>query len=325
MPRSPDVIVAMLAVLKSGAAYVPVDPGYPPDRIAFMLADTQAAIVLTTSGLAGSLPAAAAPLILDDPALEEVISRYPAGDVSGTERGTPLRPAHPAYVIYTSGSTGRPKGVIINHESLVNYLSRCWQAYPHLAGRTLLISPVSFDLSVTGLYGSLLSGGRLCLGALDEELPALAARGGFTFLKATPSHLPLLARLPASCVPTGQLMLGGEAVPAALLREWRQRHPGLALINHYGPTEATVGCLDHVMSPDDPVPDLVVPIGRPMWNTRVFVLDGSLGLVPPGVAGELYVAGAGLARGYLGRPGLTAERFVGVPVRAAGGADVPDR
>jgi len=313
MPQSPDVIVAMLAVLKSGAAYVPVDPGYPPDRIAFMLADTQAAIVLTTSGLAGSLPAAAAPLILDDPALEEVISRYPAGDVSGTERGTPLRPAHPAYVIYTSGSTGRPKGVIINHESLVNYLSRCLQAYPHLAGRTLLISPVSFDLSVTGLYGSLLSGGRLCLGALDEELPALAARGGFTFLKATPSHLPLLARLPASCVPTGQLMLGGEAVPAALLREWRQRHPGLALINHYGPTEATVGCLDHVMSPDDPVPDLVVPIGRPMWNTRVFVLDGSLGLVPPGVAGELYVAGAGLARGYLGRPGLTAERFVGCP------------
>ena len=113
-------------------------------------------------------------------------------------------------------------------------------------------------------------------------------------------------------------MLGGEAVPAALLREWRQRHPGLGLVNHYGPTEATVGCLDYQVGPDDPVPDLVVPVGRPMWNTRVFVLDGSLGLVPPGVAGELYMAGAGLARGYLGRPGLTAERFVACPFGAAG-------
>ena len=229
MPNSADVVVAMLAVLKSGAAYVPVDPDFPADRKVFMLADTQAAIVLTTSGLAGSLPAAAAvPLILDDPALAEVISGYPAGDVRDAERRGLLVPAHPAYVIYTSGSTGRPKGVVITHASLVNYLARARQAYPHLAGRTLLVSPVSFDLSVTGLYGTLLSGGRLCLGALDDEgLPALAARcGGFTFLKATPSHLALLARRPASCVPAGQMMLGGEAVPAALLREWRQRASG---------------------------------------------------------------------------------------------------
>ena len=321
MPRSADVVVAMLAVLKSGAAYVPVDPDFPPDRQTFMLTDTQAPIVLTTSHLARSLPAVAAPLVLDDPAVAEVLSRYPAGDLSDTERAAPLRATHPAYVIYTSGSSGRPKGVIITHASLVNYLARCQQAYPHLAGRTLLISPVSFDLSVTGLYGTLLSGGRLCLAGLDDEdLPALAARcGGFTFLKATPSHLALLARLPANCVPAGQMMVGGEAVPAALLRDWRQRHPGVALVNHYGPTEATVGCLDYQMSPDDPVPDLVVPIGRPMWNTRAFVLDDSLGLVPPGVAGELYVAGAGLARGYLGRPGLTAERFVACPFAAAEG------
>ncbi len=163
MPRSPDMIVAMLAVLKSGAAYVPVDSGYPPDRISFMLTDTQAAITVTTSRLAGSLPAAAAPLIVDEPALHEVISGYPAGDVTGTQRVRPLDPAHPAYVIYTSGSTGRPKGVIITHASLVNYLARCGQAYPHLAGRTALVTPVSFDGSVTGLYGTLLAGAGCAL------------------------------------------------------------------------------------------------------------------------------------------------------------------
>ncbi len=312
------MIVALLAVLKSGAAYVPVDPGYPPGRQAFMLTDARAAITVTTSGVAGSLPAAAGPLILDDPAIAEVISRYPAGDVGDAERRGLLRAAHPAYVIYTSGSAGRPKGVMITHASLVNYLARVRQTYQHLAGRTLLISPVSFDGSVSALYGCLLSGGQLCLGAVDEDLPALAARaGGFTFLKATPSHLPLLARLPASCVPAGQMMLGGEAVPAALLREWRQRHPGLGLVNQYGPTETTVGCLDYQMSPADPVPDLV-PVGRPVWNTRVFVLDENLQLVPPGVAGELYLAGAQLARGYLSRPGLTGERFTACPFGAAG-------
>jgi amino acid adenylation domain-containing protein len=318
MPRSPEMIVALLAVLKSGAAYVPVDPGYPPGRQAFMLTDAQAAITVTTSSLAGSLPAAAAPVILDDPAVAEVISRYPAGDVGDAERCGLLRSAHPAYVIYTSGSAGRPKGVVITHASLVNYLARVRQTYRHLAGRTLLISPVSFDGSVSALYGCLLSGGQLCLGAVDEDLPALAARAdGFTFLKGTPSHLPLLARLPASCVPAGQMMLGGEAVPAALLREWRQRHPGLGLINQYGPTEVTVGCLDYQMSPDDPVPD-PVPAGRPVWNTRVFVLDENLELMPPGVAGELYLAGGQLARGYLGRPGLTGERFVACPFGAGG-------
>ncbi|HLK76424.1 MAG TPA: amino acid adenylation domain-containing protein, partial [Streptosporangiaceae bacterium] len=318
MPRSPELIVAMLAVLKSGAAYVPVDPDLPADRKSFMLTDTRAAITVTTSGLAGSLPAVANSLILDDPAVAAAISRYPAGDVADAERPGPLRAAHSAYVIYTSGSTGRPKGVMITHASLVNYLARVRHTYPHLAGRTLLISPVSFDGSVTALYGCLLSGGRLCLGAVDEDLPALAARaGGFSFLKGTPSHLPLLARLPESCVPAGQLMVGGEPVPSALLREWRQRHPGLGLVNQYGPTEATVGCLDYQMSPADPVPD-PVPAGRPVWNTRVFVLDDTLQPVPPGVAGELYVAGVQLARGYLGRPDLTAERFVACPFSPAG-------
>jgi amino acid adenylation domain-containing protein len=317
MPRSAETVVAMLAVLKSGAAYVPVDPDYPADRRTFMLTDARAAITLTTSGLAGTL-SAATPIFLDDPAVAEVISRYPAGNVADAERREVLRPAHPAYVIYTSGSAGRPKGVIITHASLVNYLSRVRQAYRGLAGRTLLVSPLSFDGSVSALYGCLLSGGLLCLGAVDEELPVLAARaGGFTFVKATPSHLPLLAQLPASCAAAGQMMLGGETLPAAVLREWRQRDPALAVINQYGPTEATVGCLDYQLSLGEPVPD-PVPIGRPMWNIRVFILDENLRLVPPGVAGELYVAGPQLARGYLGRAGLTGERFVACPFGADG-------
>jgi amino acid adenylation domain-containing protein len=317
MPRSPELVVALLAVLKSGAAYVPVDPDYPPDRQAFMLADTGAEITLTTGGVGGSLPAAA-PLVLDNPAVAGVIAGYPAGDVGDGERRRPLRAGHPAYVIYTSGSTGRPKGVVVTQAGVVNYLVRCREVYPDLGVRTLLVSPVSFDGSVSALYGCLLSGGELCLGAVDDELPALAARaGGFTFLKATPSHLPLLARLPASCVPSRQLMLGGEAVPAGVLRQWRERFPGLGLVNQYGPTEATVGCLDFRVGPGEVVPD-PVPAGRPVWNTRVFVLDERLRLVPPGVAGELYVAGAQLARGYLGRPGLTGERFVANPFGGTG-------
>jgi amino acid adenylation domain-containing protein len=316
MPRSAEMVITLLAVLKSGAAYLPVDPDYPPDRQEFMLTDAGAAITLTTASLARSLPAAAAPLILDDPAVAEVISCYPGTDVADGERRQVLRPGHPAYVIYTSGSTGRPKGVLVSHGSVVNHLGRVREAYPDLAGRVLLVVPVSFDGSVSALYGCLLSGGLLCLSAVDDpDLPGLAARaGGFTFLKATPSHLPLL---PADCVPSRQLVLGGEAPPAGLLREWRRRYPELRLANQYGPTEATVGCLDYQMSPGDPVPDLV-PAGRPMWNTRVFVLDENLRLVAPGVAGELYVAGAGLARGYLGRPGLTAERFVACPFGTPG-------
>src|SRR5260370_29402281 len=135
MPRSPEMIVALLAVLKSGAAYVPVDPGYPPDRKTFMLTDTHAAIALTSSRLAGSLPAAATPLILDDPALQEVISRYPATDLTDTQRGSPLHPAHPSYVIYTSRATGQPKDLTITTPVHATNLTGRTRAHPPLAGR----------------------------------------------------------------------------------------------------------------------------------------------------------------------------------------------
>ncbi|HLK73644.1 MAG TPA: amino acid adenylation domain-containing protein, partial [Streptosporangiaceae bacterium] len=313
MPRSAELIVALLAVLKSGAAYVPVDPDFPPDRQVFMLTDTQAAITLTTSRLAASLPAPANPLVLDDPAITELISRYPASDVADAERHGLLRAAHSAYVMYTSGSTGRPKGVVIEHRSLVTYLEAVAGGYPGAAQGALLHSPVSFDLTVTALFRPLLSGGCVVVAdmeGLESAGPAGAAR--FGLVKVTPSHLPMLGRV-AGWAAGGDLVIGGEALPAAMLREVRERYPRVTVVNEYGPTEATVGCVAFWIRPGDELPSGAVPIGRPAGNTRAFVLDETLGLVPPGVAGELYLAGVQLARGYLGRPGLTAERFVACP------------
>ncbi len=318
MDRSADLVIALLAVLKTGAAYLPVDPEYPADRISYMLSDARAALALTTARHAG-LPGDSAPsLILDDPGLRQTIASYPGTDLTDADRRTPLHPAHPAYVIYTSGSTGRPKGTVIPHAGPVNYLTRSRHAYPHLAGRTLLPTSISFDASVTGLYGTLSCGGSVHLAAIDEQLPAAVPPGGFTFLKVTPSHLSLLAELPVACAPVGQMIVGGEAVSGAQLRTWRERSPRLTIINNYGPTETTVACSDYSIGPDDEFPGGIVPLGRPMWNMRVYVLDHGLQPVPAGVAGEVYVAGAQLARGYLNRPGLTAARFVACPFGAAG-------
>ncbi|MEU8928165.1 amino acid adenylation domain-containing protein, partial [Kitasatospora sp. NPDC048545] len=309
--RSADLVVALLAVLKSGAAYVPVDPEYPADRIAYMLDDAGPVAVVTTGELAAGLPGSTGdrgplPRILLD---ETDLDAYDGSALPCPE----LLPAHPAYVIYTSGSTGRPKGVLIEHRALVNYVVRCHRAYPTLSGSTLLHASISFDAGVTGLYGALTCGGRVVVAALDERLPALLAGERLTFLKGTPSHLAFMDALPEECAPIGQLMVGGEAVRAEAIRAWSARHPGVAIVNHYGPTEATVGCTDFPVDPRAVGDAAVVPMGRPMWNTRAYVLDDTLRPVPPGVAGELYIAGAQLARGYLGRHGLTAERFVACP------------
>ncbi|MEV4643163.1 amino acid adenylation domain-containing protein [Actinoplanes sp. NPDC049548] len=291
LPRSLDLVVAMLAVLKAGGAYVPVDPGYPQARVDAMLADAGPAVVL------------------DEDYLRRDFSDYPSAN-------PPVRTAmaNPAYVIYTSGSTGRPKGVVVEHRSLANYLAWTSRNYPAARGACLVPTSVSFDLTVTGLYTTLVAGGRVYLQTLDEATTAEPAGGvPVSLLKVTPSHLDSLAGLPEPWSPAEMLILGGEALSAEALVQWRRSHPDVTVVNAYGPTELTVNCTDFTIAPEDDLPPGPVPIGRPFTGIHTYVLDDRLQPVPPGVPGDLYVSGAALARGYLGRPGGTAERFVACP------------
>lgn len=287
LPRSADLVVAILAVLKSGAGYVPVDPAYPADRIAFMLSDAAPVLTLTQP-----LPEGAGD----------------GGDLTDADRRAHLRGGHPAYVIFTSGSTGRPKGVVVEHHSVAAYLAHARAAYPSLSGTVLMHSPVSFDLTVTALLGPLTSGGTIRLAALDD--PAARAGGAPTFVKATPGQVPLLD---AALSPSGDLVLGGEGLNAEQVADWRAANPGATVINEYGPTEATVGCVAARVAPGEELAPGPVGIGTPIPGMRAYVLDAGLNPVPPGVVGELYVAGDQVARGYLNRPALTADRFLPDP------------
>ncbi|MEU8423478.1 amino acid adenylation domain-containing protein [Micromonospora sp. NPDC048835] len=302
LPRSVELLVAILAVLKAGAAYLPVDTGYPANRISYLLTDAEPTLVLATSETAALAPADA--LVLTDTTAADL----DCADLTDDDRRTPLRAEHPAYLLYTSGSTGRPKGVLVEHRAVTAYLAWARDTYPGLAGVALLHSPVSFDLTVTGLLGPLTAGGTVRLAGIDT--PAARAGGPPTFLKVTPSHLPLLDD---ALSPTTDLVIGGEALTGEQLAGWRATHPRVAVINEYGPTEATVGCVAARIAPEQPVSAGPVPIGRSTWGTRVHLLDAALNPVPPGVVGELFIAGAQLARGYLGRPALTAERFLPCP------------
>ncbi|MET8332087.1 amino acid adenylation domain-containing protein, partial [Streptomyces sp. NPDC005181] len=324
LPRSAEAVVALLAVAKTGAAYLPVDPDYPVDRIAYILDDAAPVLLLTTRVLDSELAFEGPRLLLLDEARGGEGDTDPERTVSGSDA---------VYVIYTSGSTGTPKGVVVEHRSLADYLAWAGVVYPSVRGAALLHSPLSFDLTVTALYAPLVHGGRVEIVDLEEAAETLETRAdGPIFLKATPSHLAMLGGLPGVSSPVGgvpgaetgsgsgvgELVLGGEALLGEALDQWRERHPQATVVNEYGPTEATVGCMEYRIEPADRIPAGAVPIGRPADNTRVYVLDGGLLPVPVGVAGELYIAGEGLARGYLNRPALTAERFVADPFGPGG-------
>ncbi|WP_455583967.1 amino acid adenylation domain-containing protein, partial [Kitasatospora aureofaciens] len=326
LERSVELPTALLAVLKAGAAYLPVDPGHPDDRIAYLLADAAPACVLTVEGLRGRLAAAGEPgpvLVLDGPTGPERAAGpdgsplWDDSPLADAERRGVLLPAHPAYVIHTSGSTGRPKGVAVPHGGMVNRLAWMQSAYGLTgADRVLQKTPFGFDVSVWEFFWPLLHGAAMVLarpgGHQDPAyLAGVIRERSVTVAHFVPSMLDVFLREPAaaSCTGLRAVFCSGEALPAEL----RDRFLGLLpvpLHNLYGPTEASVDVTAARCLADGRT---TVPIGRPVANTRAYVLDESLRPVPVGVEGELFLAGVQLARGYVGRAGLTAERFVACP------------
>ncbi|MFI8007292.1 amino acid adenylation domain-containing protein [Streptomyces sp. NPDC086010] len=314
LPRTRELVVALLGILRSGAAYVPLDPDYPAQRLSHMLDDARPRLLLTTPAVHRRLPASQVPHLYTGDA--GAIPQAHTGDAP-----LPL-PAHPAYVIYTSGSTGRPKGVVVTHRGVGAMAGTQIQRLRVAPGsRVLHTASVSFDAAFWELCMGLLSGACLEIDEREALLPgpalaSLVRERGITHLTLPPAAL---AVMPPGSLPVGTtVVLAGEACPPALARAWaRDRH----LTNAYGPTETTVcATMSAFQHADGPLaPDRTVPVGVPVDGTRVHVLDDRLAQVPPGVTGELYVSGEGLARGYHGRPGLTATRFVADPFDRTGG------
>ncbi|MFJ3090868.1 amino acid adenylation domain-containing protein [Streptomyces sp. NPDC086838] len=308
--RGPDLIVGLLGILKAGGAYVPLDPAYPADRLAHMLADSALPVLVTQEHLLAKLPAHDAAVVLLDGDAEAVAAR-PA-----TAPDVALDVDHAAYVIYTSGSTGRPKGVVVTHRGTRNLAGAQADAFGIVPGdRVLQFASISFDAAFADLAQTILSGATLVLAPADRlmpgpELTRLTAEQGVTHLTLPPTALTVLSPdggLPAAAT----LVVAGEACTPDLVAAWA---PGRRMLNAYGPTETTV-----CASVSTPLAGAVTPpIGRPVPGSTLRVLDAAMRPVPAGVPGELYVAGVGLARGYHGRPDLTAERFVPDPYGPAG-------
>ncbi|MFE9727906.1 amino acid adenylation domain-containing protein [Streptomyces sp. NPDC005794] len=312
LPRGPELITALVAVQKAGAAYVPLDTELPTERIAHMLDDAGPVLVIALTGTQDALPAGAGPVVcLDAPATEAALAGLDGADCTDADRRAPAGSRDPAYVVYTSGSTGTPKGVVVEQRSLAAFLVRSAARYRGAAGTALLHGSPAFDLTVTTLFTPLVAGG--CIVVADLDAPEQDAPARPDLLKVTPSHLAFLDQIASWAAPTTDLVVGGEQLTGARLARLREARPGMRVYNDYGPTEATVSCADFVLEPGDELPPDTVPIGRPLAGHRLFVLDERLRPVPTGVPGELYVSGVGVARGYLGRPGMTAERFVGCP------------
>ena len=370
LPRTPQAVIALLGILKAGAAYLPIDPTYPPERILYMIEDSGARLVLvdradevfsvqysvfseqpelnTEHSTDASRETAASPPTPTDQGVDpSTLNTENLPDVSSETVASPPTPTHQiiqlselntfshypetnperkltptnlAYVIYTSGSTGRPKGVMVHHRGVVNYLTWVQQRYPVAEGQGSPVhSSLSFDLTVTSLFGPLVAGRPARLipedAGIEGLTEALRREGDYGLVKITPAHLELVSRelTPEEAArATHAFIIGGEALLGEHIAFWQRHAPHTALINEYGPTETVVGCAVYQAPPDRDFPG-PVPIGKPIINTRLYVLDQHLNPVPIGVPGELYIGGVGVARGYLNRPDLTAERFLPDP------------
>ncbi|MFI2236279.1 amino acid adenylation domain-containing protein [Streptomyces chrestomyceticus] len=317
LERSAGLLTTLLAVWKAGAAYVPVDAGYPAERVAFLLADSGPALVLCAEATRAAVPAdlAGQTVVLDDPKVRTAVAEAPAG-----EPRPPLHPQDLAYVMYTSGSTGVPKGVGVPHGSVAALAGdRGWALGPDDA--VLMHAPHAFDASLFEIWVPLVSGARVAVaaaGAVDAQRVREAVAAGVTAVHLTAGSFRVAAQEDPECFAgLREVLTGGDVVPAASVARVRAACPEVTVRHLYGPTETTLSATWHRLRPGGPDPD-VLPIGRPLANRRAYVLDAFLQPVPPGVAGELYLAGTGLARGYLDRPGATAERFPADPFGRGG-------
>ncbi len=321
LERGLDLVTGLLGILKAGGAYVPLDPTLPRERLAFILRDAGARVLVIGEGLAEGLATAGLATVRldgDAPLIDGRSAESPA---------VVLDPENLAYAMYTSGSTGVPKGVMIPHRGLVNYLSWCTSEYRVAEGSGAPVhSSIGFDLTVTGLFAPLLA--RRTVALLPEDpggealARALTAGEGYSFVKLTPAHLDLLSHhLSPGETSVHTLVIGGEALHGEAVAPWLRGAPQTRLVNEYGPTETVVGCTACTV-PAGTEGSGPVPIGRPIANARISVLDERLIPVPVGAPGELFVGGDGLARGYQGRPDLTAAAFLPDPLGAAPGARV---
>ncbi|WJF85956.1 non-ribosomal peptide synthetase DhbF [Bacillus subtilis] len=311
LPRSPEMVASMLGVLKTGAAYLPLDPEFPADRISYMLEDAKPSCIITTEEIAASLPdnLDVPELVLDQAVTQEIIKRY-----SPENPDVSVSLDHPAYIIYTSGSTGRPKGVVVTQKSLSNFLLSMQEAFSlGEEDRLLAVTTVAFDISALELYLPLISGAQIVIAKKEtirepQALAQMIENFDINIMQATPTLWHALVTSEPEKLRGLRVLVGGEALPSGLLQALQDLH--CSVTNLYGPTETTIWSAAAFLEEGlQGVP----PIGKPIWNTQVYVLDNGLQPVPPGVVGELYIAGTGLARGYFHRPDLTAERFVADP------------
>ncbi|MBS2993425.1 amino acid adenylation domain-containing protein [Rhodococcus erythropolis] len=317
--RSVDLLVAVYGVLKAGGGYVPVDPDQPAERNAYVLESASPVCVISTSDVgfdAGVVPVVEVDVV--------DVSGFSDNPVSDIDRVSPLLSGNSAYVIFTSGSTGRPKGVSVSHAAIVNRLAWMQDEYGLDSSDVVLQkTPFTFDVSVWELFWPLQVGARLVVAVPDGHrdpryLTSVIVGEGVTTVHFVPSMLEVFVTdsSVAGCVSLTRVFASGEALPASVVADVWAVLPGVGVHNLYGPTEAAVDVTFHEVVPEDV---LGVPIGAPVWNTQVFVLDSRLSPVPVGVAGELYLAGVQLARGYVGRPDLSSDRFVANPFSGDGG------
>jgi len=307
--RSVEMMVGLLAILKAGGAYVPMDPSYPVQRIALMIEDSQAPVILATELTRPCLGKTARHIVsIDGDA--DAIARNSTHAVSSAATGQNL-----AYVIYTSGSTGKPKGVMIEHRNVVNFFTGMDRAIGSDPGVWLAVTSISFDISVLELFWTLTRGFQVIIHGDEgtQTIPDEIRNYGVTHMQSTPSLARMVAVNPDGLAALGRLkklFLGGEALPPSLIRQLRQEFRG-EMHNMYGPTETTIWSTTFRIAGDSDS----IPIGKPIANTQVYVLDSELQPVAAGEAGDLYIGGDGVVRGYWRRPDLTAERFLSDPFR----------